>query len=219
MQQLTASSLRELATEAIRAGIITGEIGPGRLHSVPALAAQLGVSATPVREAMLDLAKEGLVESVRNRGFRVVELSDADLDELIELRVLLEAPAVARLAGTLTPDDVARIDDVVQDGHAAAIAADLPGFLSVDRHFHLALLELTGNRRLVELVDGLRNQTRLYGLPDLVRDGILRRAANDHAEILEDLERGNADGAEAAMRRHLEVTTRGVWAGAHDTRS
>ena len=143
--RLEASSLRERAAASIRNGITTGEIRAGELYSVPTLAARLGVSATPVREAMLDLANEGLVEAVRNRGFRVVEL--------------------------------------------------------------------VANRRLAELVARLRDQTRLYGLPDLLASGILETAAADHRAILDAILAGNRKAAEATMRRHLEETTRGVWTG------
>ncbi|MGN6600433.1 MAG: GntR family transcriptional regulator, partial [Actinomycetes bacterium] len=87
-------SLRERAADALRAALVAGEMRPGVTYSAPSLAAQFGVSATPVREAMLGLAKEGLVEAVRNKGFRVTELSDRDLDEITELRSLVEVPTV-----------------------------------------------------------------------------------------------------------------------------
>ena len=75
------SSLRDEVHEALRAALITGRMKPGVLYSAPALAEMLGVSATPVREAMLDLVKEELVVAVRNKGFRVTEVSDRELDE------------------------------------------------------------------------------------------------------------------------------------------
>src|ERR671911_3059487 len=84
------TSLREQVADALRAAVVSGEMKPGHVYSAPALAAQFGVSATPVREAMLDLAKEGLVEAVRNKGFRVTALSGRDLDELTEIRRLIE---------------------------------------------------------------------------------------------------------------------------------
>ncbi len=211
--KLEPSSLREQAADAIRAGIVTGEIRAGELYSVPTLAARLGVSATPVREAMLDLANEGLVEPVRNRGFRVVELTDDDLDEILALRVLLEVPSAGRVAGTLAPPQVERLAALVAETEVKADAFDVPGFLTADRAFHLALLEPLGSRRLVDLVAMLRDQTRLYGLPSLISSGILETAAADHRAILEAIVRGEADEAMNVMRRHLEETTRGVWTG------
>lgn len=211
--RLEASSLRERAAESIRNGITTGEIRAGELYSVPTLAARLGVSATPVREAMLDLANEGLVEAVRNRGFRVVELTEADLDEILEVRIMLEVPAAGRLARELPPDAAPRLEALVAETEARAKAADVEGFLTGDRAFHLALVELVANRRLAELVARLRDQTRLYGLPDLLASGILETAAADHRAILDAILTGNRKAADATMRRHLEETTRGVWTG------
>ena len=89
-------SLRDEAIQTLHAAIVAGILRPGVVYSAPAMAAQLGMSATPVREAMLDLVKEGLVETVRNKGFRVVELADDELDELTELRLLIEVPSVRR---------------------------------------------------------------------------------------------------------------------------
>src|SRR6266508_4161935 len=178
--KLEPSSLREQAADAIRAG--------------------LGVSATPVREAMLDLANEGLVEPVRNRGFRVVELTDDDLDEILALRVLLEVPSAGRVAGTLAPPQVERLAELVAETEVKADAFDVPGFLTADRAFHLALLEPLGSRRLVDLVAMLRDQTRLYGLPSLISSGILETAAADHRAILEAIVRGKAEEAMNVMR-------------------
>ena len=211
--RLEASSLRERAAEAIRNGIVTGEIRAGELYSVPTLAARLGVSATPVREAMLDLANEGLVEAVRNRGFRVVELTEADLDEILEVRIMLEVPAVGHLAQGLPSEAEPRLDELVAETEAWASQADVEGFLTADRAFHLALVDLVGNRRLVDLVTRLRDQTRLYGLPQLLASGILERAAADHRAILDAILAGDASAAEKRMRSHLERTTRGVWTG------
>src|SRR5262249_41410847 len=104
---IVQSSLGEEGRRSIRAGVGTGEIMPGEIYSAPSLASRLGVSATPVREALLDLANEGLVEPVRNRGFRVVVLDDSDLDEIFELRTMLEVPSVGRIAGRL---DQAQLD-------------------------------------------------------------------------------------------------------------
>lgn len=76
------TSLRERVAESLRAALVSGRMAPGTTYSIPALAEQFGVSATPVREAMLDLVNEGIVAPVPNKGFRVVELTDAELDQI-----------------------------------------------------------------------------------------------------------------------------------------
>ncbi|HKT05736.1 MAG TPA: GntR family transcriptional regulator, partial [Rugosimonospora sp.] len=97
-------SLREGVAGALRAALVAGELRPGEVYSAPKLARRFGVSATPVREALLHLADEGLLAAVPNKGFRVVEISDRDLDEIAALRQMLEVPAVGELArGSAAP--------------------------------------------------------------------------------------------------------------------
>lgn len=97
------SSYRERVADALRAALIAGELRPGEVHSAPALAARFGVSATPVREAMLDLAKEGLVDTVPNKGFRVTAVTEKQLDEYTHVRSLIEIPTTVGLARTADP--------------------------------------------------------------------------------------------------------------------
>ena len=95
---VSGPSLREQARKVIRGLIITGQMQADQLYSVPRLATELGVSATPVREALLDLAREGLLEPVRNRGFRVVALSPTELKDIYAIRTMLEVPSIAEIA-------------------------------------------------------------------------------------------------------------------------
>jgi DNA-binding GntR family transcriptional regulator len=208
---LERQSLREQIANTLRAAVVSGEMRPGVLYSVPSLAAQFEVSATPVREAMLDLAKEGLVESVRNKGFRITEMTDQQLDEITELRALIEVPTVARLAETIDPAEVAELRPLAEEICQAANAGDLIGYIEADRQFHLALLELNGNRRLVEVVSELRGQTRLYGLSKLVREQRLISSAEEHLEILDALGAHDRERCEEVMRRHIRHV-RGLWA-------
>jgi DNA-binding GntR family transcriptional regulator len=212
LEPLRSISLREQAREAIRASIITGVMEAGRVYSVPPLAEQLGVSLTPVREAMLDLVNERLLEPVRNKGFRVPVLSDQDLQDIFEIRTLLEASSVRRISGPMLAAKRAEFAELVHQIEDRAASGDLTGFLTADRQFHLGLLSMLGNQRLIELVGSLRDQTRLYGLADLVKSDRLMESAREHADILESLAEGNGAQAEALTRRHLEHT-RGIWAG------
>ena len=212
LNRITQSSLREEAGRAIRAGVITGEIAAGEIYSVPSLARRLGVSATPVREALLDLASEGLVEPIRNRGFRVVVFDDDDLDEIFGLRILLEVPSVGRAAEVITKPQLARLENLVDELERAAEAGDLAAYLTADQQFHLGLLEPVGNRRLLELVARLRDQQRLYGLPRLLDSVVFMSTMLEHRAILVAVASGDRDGAESLMRQHLNHT-RGVWAG------
>lgn len=156
-------SLREEAANALRAALVAGQMRSGVVYSVPVLATQLGVSATPVREAMLDLVKEGLVEPVRSRGFRVTELSDQELDDITQLRALIEVPTVADIATYADPEALEALRPFAESIVASAQAGDLIGYIHADRIFHLRLLAFAGNGQLVEIVRDLRDQTVCTG--------------------------------------------------------
>ncbi|MGY3684883.1 GntR family transcriptional regulator [Streptomyces sp. TE33382] len=203
--------LRDRVANALRAALISGDLEPGVIYSAPTLAAEYGVSATPVREAMLDLAREGLVEAVRNKGFRVTELSDRDLDEYTEIRALIEIPTIGRVARSAPREQLEALRPVAEEIVAAADRGDLIAYLESDRRFHLGLLALAGNTRLVETVAELRKRSRLYGLADLSQAGSLVGSAQEHAALLDIMIAGDAAGAEEHMRSHL-AHVRTLWA-------
>lgn len=193
------TTLREQIAHALRANLVSGAMRPGPVYSARMLAERMGVSATPVREAMLDLAMQGLVEVVGNRGYRVVELSDDDHADLTAVIRLLEAPTVASLAGAA---GLEALRPLARQGVEAARAADLAAYLDADLHFHLGLLELGGNRRLVEAVRRARDQASLHLLTRRWNPGALVEAAAQHAVLLDLLEAGDAAGAEQLTRAH-----------------
>jgi DNA-binding GntR family transcriptional regulator len=208
-------SLRHQVTQALRAALVAGEMRPGRVYSAPALADQFGVSATPVREAMLDLAKEGLVEVVRNKGFRVKEPTPRELDEITKLRMLLEVPTVAEIArgehGASRPD-LDALRRLAQHMMALAEAGDLIAYVEADRQFHGRLLALAGNQHLLEVVNDLRGRSRLYGLHQLAERGELADSAREHEQIIDLVVAGDAGNVTKLMIQHIGHV-RGAWAG------
>ncbi|WP_267243684.1 GntR family transcriptional regulator [Streptomyces sp. PR69] len=207
--------LRDQVAHALRAALVAGELRPGQVYSAPGLAADFGVSATPVREAMLDLAREGLVEPVRNKGFRITEVSERDLDQYTEIRLLIEVPTVGRVAREAAPEDLEALRPIAEEIVEAAREHDLIGYLEADRRFHLTLLGLAGNERLVETVGELRKRSRLYGLTLLDERNALLPSAEEHLELLDLMLAGDAAAAEACMTRHLGHV-RSLWARPDD---
>ncbi|MFF9239136.1 GntR family transcriptional regulator [Streptomyces sp. NPDC014801] len=203
--------LRDQVAHALRAALISGELQPGLVYSAPALASDFGISATPVREAMLDLVREGLVEPVRNKGFRVTEVSGRDLDQYSELRALIEVPTVGAVTRSASREQLQALRPVAEEIVASAREHDLIGYLDADRRFHLSLLGLHGNERLVETVGDLRKRSRLYGLRALDAQGLLLPSAEEHLELLDRMLAGDAAEAETVMTRHLGHV-RSLWA-------
>ena len=207
-------SLRQQVAHALRAALVAGEMRPGVLYSAPALAEKFGVSATPVREAMLDLAGEGLVEAVRNKGFRVTELSDRELDEITQLRMLIEVPTVgvvARLCDEELAPKAEALRQSAREIEALAEERDLIRYVEVDRQFHLALLALAGNRHIVEVIGNLRARSRLYGLHQLADRGQLAASAREHEQLVDLILARDVEGAERLMAQHIKHV-RGDWA-------
>ncbi|MEJ1088680.1 GntR family transcriptional regulator [Microbacterium sp. Mu-80] len=205
-------NLRERVEVALEAAIRSGEMAPGELFSAPALAARFNVSATPVREAMLNLEKLGFVEAVRNKGFRVTTIRDEDIANIVAVRRLLEPPLVRQLAGAIPADayaDLRAMADAIVEG---ASQGDLTTYLEADRAFHQAVNAHSDNPRLTSLISQLRKETRLPGLAGMLATEELSKSAAEHHELLDLLEAGDAAGAEAVMDRHIGHVI-GWWAG------
>ncbi|GAA3837644.1 GntR family transcriptional regulator [Streptomyces phyllanthi] len=204
-------SHRERVADALRAALIAGELRPGEVYSAPTLAVRFGVSATPVREAMLDLAKEGLVDTVPNKGFRVTAVSEEQLDEYTHIRSLIEIPTTAALATTADPADLEALRPVAQEIVTSAATGDLIAYVEADLRFHLGLLSLAGNTHLVEVVRDLRRRSRLYGLTALAKAGRLEKSAEEHLELLDALLAEDTETARKVITQHLGHV-RGLWA-------
>jgi DNA-binding GntR family transcriptional regulator len=209
------ASLRDRIGESLSAAIVSGELAPGTLVSVPTLAAQFEVSATPVREAMLDLEQRGFVTSVRNKGFRVTEVSEQDLREVVELRQLLEVPAMRALAADFPVETLPVWRAMADEITAYADSANLTGFIERDRDFHLGLLALYGNKRLVNAVRELRQQTRMVNLVRMRESNKLHDSAHEHHEMLDLLEQGDGEALEQLIVVHLGHVV-GWWSGTPD---
>ncbi|MFJ5956663.1 GntR family transcriptional regulator [Paenarthrobacter sp. NPDC092416] len=204
-EKLEQSSLRDQVLAILRKGLITGDLVPGELYSASAIATDLGVSTSPVREAMLTLVNQGVMEAVRNRGFRVIPMGQQDRKNIHELRMLIEVPSMVRLAGEpRLKQQAAKFRALAEQNIAAAEEGDLVAYLNTDLRFHLGMLEILGNEKLTTLVEGLRDQTRQLGLKSFSRQESLRATAQEHLLILDALLDGEAERVEELMTAHLD---------------
>ncbi|MFJ4833664.1 GntR family transcriptional regulator [Streptomyces sp. NPDC088747] len=199
------ASVRGQILDALRGALVAGELAPGEVYSAPLLGERFGVSATPVREAMQQLALEGAVEVVPNRGFRVVERGTHELAELAEIRALIEVPVMLRLARTVPAARWAELRPLADATVRAASLGCRATYAESDRVFHRAVLALAGNQQLVRIADDLhrRAQWPLVGGPatrgraDLVAD------AAEHTALLEALTAQNLPVVQSLVREHF----------------
>ena len=204
LQPLAATqTLANHTRHAVLAAIADGSLEPGGRYSVAQLAEQLGVSRTPVREALLVLEREGRVKFERNRGVRILEITAADVAEVFELRLLLEVPAAAKACGIV---DTGALEAELDAMGERSRADDEPGFMDHDERFHELILRAAGNHRLAAIVAGLRDTVRGRGASTVGRARSLEEIQAEHGAILDALRAGDADRAGAAMRYHLRRT-------------
>ncbi|MFF5104391.1 GntR family transcriptional regulator [Streptomyces sp. NPDC000134] len=199
------SSVRGQVLAALRAALVAGELRPGEVYSAPALGERFGVSATPVREAMQQLAQEGAVEVVPNRGFRVVERGPRELAELAEVRALIETPVVLRLARTVPAERWAGLRPLAEATVRAASANCRAAYAEADRAFHRAVLALAGNEQLLRIADDLhrRAQWPLVGGPAARGRADLIADAHDHTALLDALIAGDQEAVRTLVERHF----------------
>ncbi|OIJ63357.1 GntR family transcriptional regulator [Streptomyces mangrovisoli] len=202
------SSVRGQILDALRTALVSGELAPGEVYSAPVLGDRFGVSATPVREAMQQLAIEGAVEVVPNRGFRVIERGARELSELAEIRALVEVPVVLRLARTVPAERWERLRPLAEETLRAASSGCRATYAEADRAFHRAVLALAGNEQLLRVAEDLHRRASwpLVGGP--VRHGRsdLRTDAAEHTALLDALTGHDLDTVRAVLGRHFGPT-------------
>ncbi|MFF3325590.1 GntR family transcriptional regulator [Streptomyces sp. NPDC002889] len=197
-------SVRGQILEALRTALVDGDLTPGEVYSAPALGTRFGVSATPVREAMQQLAVEGAVEVVPNRGFRVARRSPRELAELAEVRALIEVPVMLRLARTVPAAGWTSLRPLAEATAVAAATGDRAGYAEKDRAFHRAVLALAGNQQLLTIADDLhrRSQWPLTSAPVTRRADLVADAA-EHMALLEALIAQDVTVVQALVREHF----------------
>jgi DNA-binding GntR family transcriptional regulator len=203
-------SLADKVYEAIRNAIILGELAPGSLHSVHTLAAALDTSRTPVREALLKLADQGMVRFERNRGTRILQTTIHDLEEMFSLRLLLEVPATYRATMLARPADLRQLRQALEAmRRVTASKSENPrDHLEPDARFHRVIMQASGNKRLANLVETMFDLQMARGVSTW---GINRAVADiyeDHERIYHKIAARDPMGAAQAMRDHIAVTAR-----------
>jgi len=201
-----APSLAEAVAQSVRDGVAAGELLPERTYSVYQLADLLGVSRSPVREGLLRLAEAGLVEIIRNRGFRVLPPRAHDIEEIVGIRLALEPPAARLAAEQGTGEQHAAIRSALDTMAAAARRDDDVSFWPADRALHDLLLRASGRPRTAAIVEQLRSTTALLGPPTTASGRTLTEIHAEHEPVVTAVLARDGAAAESAMRAHLEAT-------------
>lgn len=203
MAEAAKSSRVENAYERLKDEIRTNRLPPGLQASEPEIALRLGMSRTPVREALIRLEAEGLVELIPRRGARVLPIQPEDMREIYEILTALEPDAAARLASRKpSKEELAPLEKATRDMELALGREDLDAWAEADDQFHIALLELQGNRRLRSFVMALYYQAHRARVVTIRMRDLPRKSTEEHREILEHLCRGDARATRRVFKEH-----------------
>ncbi len=193
---------------AIRSSIRSGTIEPDGFYSEVQLAQALGISRTPVREALIELEREGLIEIIPQRGFRLRTITEAERREAFELRILIETNVVRRLAQHATEADVGVLRAILDDQERSI--ADSAAFLDADEEFHLTMPQLLELERTRRILLTLRGIIWLAGNDAIRAPTRAAEVIREHRAIVDAIAAHDPAGAARALRAHVQLTRRAV---------
>ena len=196
--------LRQSVYDALIDLIVGGELQPGQHMVETDLARQLGVSRQPIREALHRMEAEGWVDLRPSQGAFVHVPTDSEVDELLDVRALLEAETARLAARTSSPAQVARLREICLEGKAAAAADDFGEAVTVNSLFHAEIAAIGGNAVLAELADIVGRRVQWYYR--LVAPERGPGSWTEHDELIDAIEENDADRAESLARKHTERT-------------
>lgn len=190
------------ARELIRSAIVEGRLEPGRRLKEEELARELGISRTPIREALLMLQAEDLVVATPNRGATVRAHGAAELEDLYDLRALLEGHAARRAARRISGPELAALDASC-DRFAAVAADDINGLIRENLFFHNAILDAAGSARLASMVGKVIKLPLVYNAYRWYSPAQMEISVRYHRQIVEAFAARDAELAEQHMREHV----------------
>ena len=201
-------SLTEQAVEVLRSSIVSGDLVPGRLYTATELGREINVSRGPIREALHELARRGLVEIVPNRGARIRNTSVSALLEIFQVRLMLEVPLARRATQLKDEATSAAVEEAFEAFRLAALAGDPNKVLRADRDFHQALLGGAHNEKAKQLLQEQRDFVLSTGVGTVPTSRTPQECFDDHRDIMEHFRAGSAAQVGTAVARHIGHTAK-----------
>ena len=204
-------SYKERVYKEIKNGILTGQYPPGSVMNERKLSAELGISRTPIREALQMLARDGWLQMEIYKGAVVREFDPHSMWELTRVRCALELSAIEDAVRNLTDADLLKLRQIQEKQQALLSHYNPDEFISLDRAFHSYIYQLSHNKELIKLVSNYYDMFRFLGMQALGKTE-QRRATTiaEHLAILEAMERRDPEGAIQAMKAHMDETANNI---------
>lgn len=196
--------LRDVVFQTLRQAILRGELKPGERLMEIHLAQRLGVSRTPIREAIRKLELEGLVVMIPRRGAVVASITEKDLKDVLEVRRTLEIMAAEVACERITPELLKELEKAGEEFQRLKASGDITKLAAADVKFHEIIYEATDNARLVSLLNNLREQMYRYRLEYLKDTGSHDRLNAEHQKIYNSIRSGDKETVAAAVCEHID---------------
>ena len=196
--------LRETVCEALREAIRNGVLEPGERLMEVQLADELGISRTPVREAIRKLEQEGYVIMMPRRGTYVSSVSVSDVKEIFEIRSALESLSTELAALRIEPDELEQLRTLLTEIEGHIERKDIDKIVETDIKFHGLLYQVSRNERLVAIISNLKEQLARYRTLSMSYPGRLKETLEEHRAMVEAIAAGDAEAAREAAERHME---------------
>ena len=203
LARVQRQSLEASVYEAVREGIISGELRPGDPLVEAQLSADLGISKTPVREALIRLARDGLVVQELHRRSRVATPTVEDVRQACEVRRWVEGEIAAQAARDAPPELIEQLEASIRDSERSLRRRDTRRWAEAVESFTDTLVAYSGNRYAADLLERMRNILSLIANVSQVAPGRRARSIEEHRAILEAIRRGDPSAADEATREHL----------------
>ena len=202
--------LRDVVFNTLRQAIITGEFAPGERLMEIALANRLGVSRTPVREAIRKLELEGLVVMIPRKGAEVARITEKDLRDVLEVRCSLEELAAELAAERMDEEGQEKLDQALVEFESAIESGDNAAIADSDMEFHDIIFDATGNPRLIQIIGNLREQFYRYRL-EYVKDARTHSIIiSEHNDIIKQIRDKNVPVAKTVIHQHISNQEKGI---------
>lgn len=205
---LDNATLTQRVYQSLREDILSNRLAPGSPLQETAVAAALGVSRGPVREAIRQLDAEGLVSLVPRRGTVVSSLSREELIDSYQVREVLEILATRLATPRLSPKDLEELEQLNDEMRQYAAQGETDQFFTANEAFHALFVKCSGNNKLQESYYPLVNQMRRYRMSSVSLRGGFQRSCDDHEEILRAVKEGNAEEAARLLSEHIQAPQR-----------
>lgn len=196
--------LRDVVFNTLRKAILTGSLKPGERLMEVHLANKLGVSRTPIREAMRKLELEGLVVMIPRRGAEVAQITEKSLNDVLEVRKALDALSVELACERITEEEIAELKTACEEFEQATKGKDASVIAKADVRLHDIIVQATGNQRLLQLVNNLSEQMYRYRFVYIKDESQHEKLIEEHKEIYESILIRDKERASAAARLHID---------------